>query len=88
MDRYTRKDAEKAVSRLAAALGRPTEGEGSYYLHHAYQQGYSIYEQSGPGASEPFGSTLRSARELCETVNFALRAIGINHTARVLAKLS
>ena len=92
-ERYTRRDAEAALGRLATAAGRPwTTGSpwmrrddgktvalvGVWYLDYApLYGGYVVHEMANEagGVSEPFGSRRRTAREFCEAVDFAVRAI-------------
>lgn len=80
-DRYTRKDAEGAFLRLCAVCNKQPATDyadkGAWALDYApVYGGYAVRElMDGGGAAEPFGSTRRSARDFCYTVNFAIRAI-------------
>jgi hypothetical protein len=83
-DRYTRKDAELALDRLLNAIGgrraKSYNDVGAFRLDYAaVYGGYSIeqIDNDGGGISQPFGPRRRTARELVDTVNFALHALRI-----------
>lgn len=80
--RYTRKDAESALQRLAEATGHRVATSysdiGGWSLDYApIYGGFVIHEIStaGGGVSTPFGDRRRPAREFCDAVSFALRAL-------------
>lgn len=81
-DRYTKRDATAAFARLMQATGhRPAQSYkdvGGWVLdYNGIYGGYVIHEMfnENGAVSEPFGSRRRNAREFCEAVNFACRAI-------------
>ncbi len=90
MDRYTRKDADKAAARLAEATGHrfgvsySDHRAGDWYGdYNAIYGGYVIEEycsDGGGGITHPLGSTRHSPREFCEMVNFALRTLEMVRT--------
>jgi hypothetical protein len=81
-EQYTRKDAERALKRLAAATGHRLVDSwndvGAWRLDYAAcYGGFVVYEVSNDaaGISTPFGHERRTAREFCDAVRFALYAI-------------
>lgn len=80
-DRYTRKDAEKALDRLANACGRTVGyGPGEWHLdYNAIYGGCAVREMmpTGSGERDPFGSMRRSPRDFCDAVRFALDALSV-----------
>lgn len=77
--RYGRKDAEAAFARLAAATGNRIATSwndvGGWSLDYAAcYGGYVVHEV----CSEPFGSRRRPAREFCDAVWFAIRALEVS----------
>lgn len=82
MDRYTRKDAERAFERLIHAInGRIATSYndvGAYRLDWNGIYGGGVIEEitsEGGGVRQPFGMMRRNAREFCEAVRFAIDAI-------------
>jgi galactokinase/mevalonate kinase-like predicted kinase len=82
-ERYTRKDAERALERLAEATGHRIATSysdvGGWTLDYAACYGGFSIEQvhNEQGAvSKPFGERRYPAREFCEMVQFALYAVG------------
>lgn len=82
MDRYTRKDAERAFDLLCKATGHRKavayNDVGGWQLdYNGVYGGYVIHAivNDGGGVTEPFGSMRRPAREFCSTVTFAIRAL-------------
>jgi hypothetical protein len=81
-ERYTRKDAERALGRLAVATGHRIADSyndvGGWTLDYASCYGgfvvHEVYNETG-GISLPFGHERRTAREFCDAVRFALYAI-------------
>ncbi len=79
MDRYTRKDAEKAFDRLIRAIGGRMAT--SYNDVDAYRLDWNptygggnieqIASEQG-GVRQPFGMMRRNAREFCDAVSFAV----------------
>jgi hypothetical protein len=84
-DRYTRKDAEAAFTRLISAIGGRVattyNDVGAYRLdwNGTYGGGNIelITSQSG-GVSQPFGMQRRNAREFCDSVRFALDTLAVH----------
>ena len=92
-DRYTRKDAENATSRLAKALGKEAEGcwtrdksgnlkskVGCWTTDYNSIYGGAVINEmmnESGGVSEPFGSTRRAPREFVDSVRMAITAIDI-----------
>jgi hypothetical protein len=81
-ERYTRKDAERALGRLAAATGHRIAASysdvGAWELDYAAcYGGYMVHEvgNEAHGVSTPFGHERRTAREFCDAVAFALYAV-------------
>lgn len=81
-ERYTKRDAMAAFSRLLVACGKREATSysdvGGWQLdHNGIYGGYVVEEiHNEHGAiSHPFGSMRRSARDFCDAVNFALRAM-------------
>lgn len=87
MERYTRKDAEKALDRLIKALGKRAtkfdhspEDIGSYYLdYNATYGGCMVHEvdNAGYGVNTPFGTSRCNPYEFCHRIEFAIRAMGV-----------
>lgn len=79
MDRYTRKDAETALARLAEACKREIGyGIGQWHLdYNSTYGGYVVHQvvTEGGGVATPFGSRRRTAREFCSAVSFAYGAV-------------
>lgn len=82
MDRYTRKDCEAALGRLASALGlrvATSYGDvGGLQLDYAAcYGGYAVGQIANAmgGVSAPFGHWRVPAREFCERLSVACRAI-------------
>ena len=81
-DRYTKRDAQNAFARLMNATGnRPAASHkdvGGWVLdYNGIYGGYVVHQMFNDGGaiSDPFGSRRRNAREFCDAVNFACRAI-------------
>jgi len=81
-DRYTRKDAERALQRLAAATGnRPATSwndVGGWSLDYNPIYGGCVVVEiasEGGGQSHPLGDQRRTPRAFCDAVHFALRAL-------------
>lgn len=80
MDRYTRRDAERAFERLVYALADPPEGK-HWTLDYA-PGGYvvELVDNVTGGVSQPFGPMRRNARDFVQAVRFltdAMHASGI-----------
>lgn len=82
MDRYTRKDAERAFERLIKAIGgriaTSYNDVGAYRLDWNATYGGGNIEQItsvGGGVRQPFGMMRRNAREFCDAVRFATDAL-------------
>lgn len=80
MDRYTRKDAERAFDRLLEAYGKRRATSycdvGGWTLDYVAQYGGCVIEEvtsPGGGITQPLGSGRVSCREFCQQVNFAIR---------------
>lgn len=90
-DRYTRKDAEAAFTRLISAIGGRVatsyKDVGAYRLDWNGTYGGGNIEliiNDGGGVSQPFGMMRRNAREFCESVNFAMHAVSLIQTPQHL----
>ena len=82
-ERYTRKDAERAFELLCKVTehrqARAWNDVGGWQLdYNSAYGGYVVHEvvTASGGVSEPLGSMRRTARDFCQSVNFAVRAIG------------
>ena len=85
MDRYTRKDATKALQLLCEVIGHPMGfDEGEWFLDYNSTYGGCVVAEkmAGGGEHEPFGSARVPTREFCHKVNFAIRAIEHDRAAR------
>lgn len=75
-DRYTRKDAEKALRRLCAETGREYGYvPGGWWLDYAPVYGgcnVSELMPEGSGERQPFGPQRVSPREFCDRIRFSL----------------
>jgi hypothetical protein len=86
-DRYTKRDAQAAFARLLLACSRREAASyqdvGSWTLdHNGIYGGYlvnEIFNEQG-AITCPFGYQRRTAREFCDAVNFATRAIDIRNS--------
>ena len=79
MDRYTRKDAERAFERLITAIGgriaQSYNDVGAYRLdwNATYGGGnIELITSNGGGVRQPFGAQRHSAREFVQMVRFAI----------------
>lgn len=84
MERTTRKMVTNQFKLLCEALGKKQsdsyKDKGAWNLEYiAYYGGYSIVEflESG-GEGQPFGARRRSASEMFDVINFALRAVELD----------
>jgi len=82
VDRFTRKDAEKALQDLCALLGKRVAKEwndvGAWRLDYNPTYGGFVVEQIDDehgSISRPLGDTRVSAREFWERVHFTWRAL-------------
>ena len=82
IDRYTRKDAERAFERLIKALGgriaTAYNDIGAYRLDWNGTYGGGNIEQiinKGGAVCQPFGGQRHNAREFCDMVRFAMDAL-------------
>ena len=85
MERYTKKDAQRSLKRLALALNKrltkfdhSPEDIGSYYLdYNSIYGGCIIHEvcNAGYGVNTPFGMGRCKPGEFCRCVDYAIRAI-------------
>lgn len=90
VDRYTKRDAQRCLERLAKMFKREhtecwvkvdgkTEAKvGCWYLDHNAIYGGGLVEEIANKrgiVSEPFGSQRRKPREFCDTVDFVDRAL-------------
>lgn len=82
MERYTRKDAEACFERLLKVTGHRHADSwndvGGWQLDYAGCYGGYVVEEictPGGGVRHPLGDRRRTAREFCEAVWFAERAI-------------
>ena len=93
-DRYTRKDAEAAFTRLISAIGGRVATKyndvGAYRLdwNGVYGGNIELISNEQGGVSQPFGVQRRNAREFCDAVCFAIDAtieiqVSQGRTARV-----
>lgn len=94
MDRYTRKDAEKAFERLVKAIGGRIAVDykdvGAYRLDWNATYGGGNIEMIANdkgGVSQPFGMMRRNAREFCDAVRFATDALAHAEKAPKVAAL-
>ena len=86
MERITNKDVEQAFVRFTQAAGlktglpwqRQPDGSitaqvGTYYLQRHFQSKWLVAQMSNEqgGESHPFGSRLRTSREMMEALDFA-----------------
>ncbi len=82
MDRYTRKDAEKALQRLADATGHRLAESwndvGGWELDYNPTYGGCVINEisnEGGAVSQPFGCQRHSPREFCDMVRFGIHAL-------------
>lgn len=79
MERYTKRDAEKAFERLLTLTGKhagPWNEVGAWQLdYNGTYGGYVVVEitSEGGGQTHPLGDMRRNARDFCSAVNFASR---------------
>lgn len=82
--RVTRKNIEGVFELFCKAIGQPYSltmpaqpDESTLYLDYASEYGGWVIARRYPDTSEtrPFGDTRRSAREMWETLYFALRTL-------------
>lgn len=88
-DRYTKRDAQQAFARLMQATGnRPAtsyKDVGGWVLdYNGIYGGYVVHQMfnENGATAEPFGGKRRNARDFCDVVNFACRAIAIADAIR------
>jgi len=84
-DRYTKRDAQAAFERLMQATGKHPAASykdvGGWVLdHNSIYGGYVVHEMfnENGAVSEPFGGRRRTAREFCDAVSFACRALEVS----------
>jgi hypothetical protein len=84
MDRYTSKNAHARFNELCKVLGKRVatnyKDVGAWFLdYQACYGGYIISEyMAGGGESHPVCNRRMSAREFCETINFAIRCVALD----------
>ena len=84
MERYTKKDAQKAFERLLVNInGAQGYSEGCYYLDYNATYGgciiHLVVNKEGC-VTTPFSTRRMNPFEFCMAINFAIRAIQLNNS--------